>query len=348
MLHRTAIMNSWLRSNNDIVFNCDRAPLTGQLVTTISLGGQDNILEENIKENTGENNVIKQLGTISLDDRIVRLTTRNMTSEGVPKVKINNKELISLLKSHLQKCIRRGKSELAVKTAKHLLDLDAVNLLRRLPIIMPEDVMVLPQFDATVWLMMAFPFRGLMDEDRSWILGSVKRMADFEWQDVLYTEAPDGWMPDPENVHIGAIALRHAYGGNRGDMDMLRHVAYTWKQRHNNINNNKSNKIGKFAKQLQSVTMCIVPIQFNSVSQLLQSEFLLAGVDHHCTPITSLLPKSILNPRQMIWDCSSSINNRTRIDFSKNDKPYWTADEKEHITSAQERLLERMFPDTWL
>jgi hypothetical protein len=328
-MHRTATLNSWLRTNNDIVFNCDRDDLTGQLITTIITGDP--------REKLGK---VLQLGTISLSDRIVKITTRNLISEVNKVIPSNNKELVSLLKSHLQKCIRRGKSDLAVKTASHLLDLDAVNLLRRLPIIIPEDVMILPHFDATVWLMMAYPFRGLTNEDKTWVLGSVKRLADFEWVDTLYEEAPDGWMPDQEDDKIGAIALRHAFGGTRSDMDLLRHVAYTWKQRYS-----EKSKVGEFAKKLQSVTRCIVQIPLDTVKPLERSEFLLAAVDHHVTPITSLLPKSILNPRQMIWDCSSSINFRTRLDFSKKDKPYWSQEDKKHIIDAQERLLDRMFPD---
>ena len=46
------------------------------------------------------------------------------------------------LLSHLQKSIRRMDSVKSVKTAKHLIDLDIVSFLRRLPIIMLEDVSI--------------------------------------------------------------------------------------------------------------------------------------------------------------------------------------------------------------
>ena len=46
----------------------------------------------------------------------------------------------SFLISHLQKSIRKMHSEKALKIGKHIIDLDIVSLLRRLPIIMFEDV----------------------------------------------------------------------------------------------------------------------------------------------------------------------------------------------------------------
>jgi len=42
----------------------------------------------------------------------------------------------------LQKCIRRSLPDPAVRTARHLLELDPVKLLRRIPIIVVEDVAV--------------------------------------------------------------------------------------------------------------------------------------------------------------------------------------------------------------
>ena len=46
------------------------------------------------------------------------------------------------LSSHLQKCIRRMKDIKSVQTAKHFIDLDLISFLRRLPIIMLEDVTI--------------------------------------------------------------------------------------------------------------------------------------------------------------------------------------------------------------
>ena len=328
MSKKVAICNTWLRANNDILFHCDESPLTGQLRTRI--------LPMSSLAELGD---VTQVGTVALktDDRIIKLTTSTLNPGQITEPSIS-RELVSLLKSHLQKSVRRGKIELAVKTAMHLLDLDAINILRRLPIVMVEDVMFLEQFNATMWLMMAYPFRGLTTDDREWLLGTVDRMARVTWEDALYEEAPDDWVPDPADPCVGAIAMRRAYGGMFGDIDLLRHVAWTWRKRY------QERKPG-FALNLQRLSSCTVPVKLGSVKPLLRSEFLLAAVDHHCTPITALLPKSITNPRQMIWDCSSSINYRMRLDFSHHDKPYWTSAQQSAILEAQERLLENMFPD---
>ena len=65
---------------------------------------------------------------------------------------------ISFLKSLLQKAIRRSSPMHAVMAAVHMLlhnDADAMlQLLRRLSVIMLEDVMLLPSFPALVWLLM--------------------------------------------------------------------------------------------------------------------------------------------------------------------------------------------------
>ena len=59
---------------------------------------------------------------------------------------------VAFLKSHLQKCVRKGKACLAVATAKQLLKLDVQQFVRRLAIIMVEDVEFHPTiFGVLVW-----------------------------------------------------------------------------------------------------------------------------------------------------------------------------------------------------
>ena len=60
------------------------------------------------------------------------------------------------LLSHLQKCVRRMDDIKAVQTSKHLIDLDCNSFLRRLPIIMLEDVTLHESFPIIVWLMIAY------------------------------------------------------------------------------------------------------------------------------------------------------------------------------------------------
>ncbi|KCV70820.1 hypothetical protein H696_03177 [Fonticula alba] len=85
---------------------------------------------------------------------------------------------VSMLKSHLQKCVRRQRAGLAVQTAKHLATLDMSELLRRLPIIAVEDVAVHFQVPVVIWLMSAHSrgFR-LTGAQFDWVLGWVHLLA---------------------------------------------------------------------------------------------------------------------------------------------------------------------------
>ena len=59
------------------------------------------------------------------------------------------------LSSHLQKCIRRMDILRSIQTAKHFIDLDIQSFLRRLPIIMLEDVCIHNSFPILIWLMIS-------------------------------------------------------------------------------------------------------------------------------------------------------------------------------------------------
>ncbi len=61
----------------------------------------------------------------------------------------------SLLKSMMQKAIRRGKSVEALRLSVALADLSLMELLRRLPVIILEDVSLHPELPVLIWLMVA-------------------------------------------------------------------------------------------------------------------------------------------------------------------------------------------------
>ena len=63
----------------------------------------------------------------------------------------------SLLKSALQKNVRLGRAEPAVRVAAHLIRQgEAGELLRRLPVIALEDACLTPALPLAVWMMAAF------------------------------------------------------------------------------------------------------------------------------------------------------------------------------------------------
>jgi hypothetical protein len=80
----------------------------------------------------------------------------------------------SFLISHLQKSIRKMHHDKSIKIAKHIIDLDISSLLRRLPIIMFEDVIPHSSLPILIWLLIAsskgFEFKTVMIQ---WLLGVV-------------------------------------------------------------------------------------------------------------------------------------------------------------------------------
>src|SRR3990172_6996183 len=62
---------------------------------------------------------------------------------------------VGMMKSHLQKCLRRQATDLAVKSAYHLLKMEPAALFRRLTVIVLEDVFLLEGYGTLVWLSLA-------------------------------------------------------------------------------------------------------------------------------------------------------------------------------------------------
>ena len=131
---------------------------------------------------------------------------------------------VSVLKSNLQKCVRRRCVTEALATAKHLLYQDPNEMLRRLPIIMCEDAMLCPSlFCELVWLMAAVSkgYR-LNADDGGVVLRAVQTALDAPGRynlDVV-EQATEGTVEGSDATDV-AFRLRIAYGGMSGDGEML-------------------------------------------------------------------------------------------------------------------------------
>lgn len=62
---------------------------------------------------------------------------------------------VNLIKSHLQKCVRRQKPHHAVSSAKYFMQMDLIGFLRRITIIMIEDVGYQEFYSTLLWMMVA-------------------------------------------------------------------------------------------------------------------------------------------------------------------------------------------------
>lgn len=140
---------------------------------------------------------------------------------------------VPLLKSNLQKAVRRQKTNIALSSVKTLFHQggSALNeLLRRLPIIMLEDVEMHESFGVLIWLMIVMskncPIQKMYYD---YVLSVVQWMCEHPRKDYLKSiigldlksHCPKT-MKDVDFDVLCVLNLRENYGGMKGDMSMIR------------------------------------------------------------------------------------------------------------------------------
>ena len=156
---------------------------------------------------------------------------------------------VPVLKSLLQKSIRRRRPLPSVRIAMELADRALSELLRRLPIIVLEDAMLHPEFDFLVWLMMAqskdynIPIPMMVR-----VFQIIFEVASCPRNDPLPETATTTPTMTLQRLHgenhrgvdrrsshcdtlVWSILVRAAYGGMKGDIRMLRSYAHVWSDR---------------------------------------------------------------------------------------------------------------------
>ena len=188
-------------------------------------------------------------------------------------------ESIPLLKSNIQKCVRRLKPIKAVKSTYALMTLDMIQLLRRLPIIMIEDAMLHTSFTTLIWMMIGYDNNWeLSDNHVEWILGLVKMLCDIkvydipEHSDMNFVDTLDintdklNKLDKLEYSLVMSMLVRRCYGGMKGDVKMLDSFMYKWLNRFNEGKKCNNQKISYISN--------LTP--FN------KSDIELSAVDFHC------------------------------------------------------------------
>ncbi len=146
----------------------------------------------------------------------------------------------SVLKSGLQKAVRKCQPDNAIKIAKSFIALDATECLRRLPIITMEDVMLHPDMDKLVELYRSSSRKSfnLSDEDRNFVLRYVWEIANTEYRDDFWKNNADGRevpdltkLTDKQKSLSEQIEYRASAGGLAEDPPMLRHQLRGWQYR---------------------------------------------------------------------------------------------------------------------
>ena len=140
----------------------------------------------------------------------------------------------AVLKSVLQKSVRRRSPSCAVAAAAELARKDLPQLLRRLPIIIVEDANLVDcRFAAVVWMMMAdskgVDVLGVVGEGALMRVVWEVASAAFRRSRVEGKEggsyADEAKLEDAECALRAACLMREKYGGMKGDQEMLRAAA---------------------------------------------------------------------------------------------------------------------------
>lgn len=248
---------------------------------------------------------------------------------------------IHLLKSQLQKAIRRGLNDIAVKTALTMIKVDCEALLRRLMVIMIEDSTLHNSFGLLMWLYAAMTHNYKITEKQvSWILSLVNWLAlsqncithiDYKpisFPYLMYNVLHDDYPNDVKYV-LYAIMLRVSYGGMAWDMNMLLQVV-SW----------------CLNKKLTIDDTVFEIIDYKTIPQLKDTEILYFAVDYHCCKqlITMVRQqhKNYTNSQieKCVWECSSKINIRKETIIPEEEQELW-AKIGETIVSKQKELAKR-------
>ena len=243
---------------------------------------------------------------------------------------------IHFLKSHLQKCVRRKKTEKAIQTAKHLLTIDPVAFLRRLAIIFVEDVSPTNFYPTIIWLLVATSSKilTLSTNHKEWLLGAVYVACEAPYREYFpnkYQQRKNIFEETIENKKelepsifdlIMSLFLRISYGGMHGDMGMLKCHAETWLTRGKKDNENTEWK-SYYEQKVKTISWVVYPLEKN--------EWEYSAIDFHCFPkmldwLVEQFPDFQKEEiKEIIWKNRSSLNVR----------PFF------HKNSNQENIVEK-------
>lgn len=255
----------------------------------------------------------------------------------------DSRNLIPLLKSNLQKAVRRCRPDIAVPTARYLIEHDRVSFLRRLPIIVIEDVCLVDSFPLLIWFMIAAEKDYILTPcDINILLSIVRHLCEIrDFYDDSWTKTSASSVPDPTHeslVSFGteyrdillAIHYRSLYGGMKGDMRMLVHSIEYYKAH--------PREIKHWAWEPMKISLVEENLDLSSSSSMI--EILPEAIDFHPYPemIGFIYQKCVaseemlghtnysypaINPRtikETIWFAESGYNIRKPSTIENSEK----------------------------
>lgn len=230
------------------------------------------------------------------------------------------RENLSLLKSNLQKAIRRQNKTVALSTAlKMIYSGMTTEMIRRLTIITIEDVYINSYYPKLVWYYIALSTNNyiLNKDDVSFLLSYVRLLCDinitekcdFEDKHKMY------YVDDvKDNVYCLALYIRIQYGGFKGEINLINNLIYKILNHEIDICEDK-----------------MVTIREEDVNP--NCEILDCAIDHHCFPN---MPSKVLarineeydlteeDIKYYIFKYESSVNTREKNSWvHENELKIW-------------------------
>ena len=226
---------------------------------------------------------------INLDDQL-RVINRKPWDE--------KRALMNFLKSHLQKCMRRKKNIEALRTSYEMMLININELLRRVCIIIFEDIRLKNYYTTMVWLMAAVSkgyvlqsyqvnlelkfINDLCLEDRYTDLSELKNYDNHyktvDVRNLLLEIENNESLTNSQKSLIYSIGLRIGFGGRDGDMQMIFDYSLIWYNKFKLYNKEQveGNDVGK----MDIIKSKFVSIEFCQNNRFQKIEdFVYQGVD---------------------------------------------------------------------
>jgi hypothetical protein len=231
---------------------------------------------------------------------------------------------IPLLKSNLQKAVRRGRHSIAVSSALAMIQMEPMQFLRRLPIIYIEDVCLIDSFPIVVWLLMADSQYTLTNRDIYILLQIVYSLCTcskyFDDRDLMCkTEYTHEALENvDQHSHLLSLHYRRLYGGLKGDMQLLKNAIEFYIANPSAIVRYSFSSTPAFEIDANVVIMQEA-IDFHPFPAMLTSIHKMTGID-----------KQLI--KECIWFSESGYNNRKQYTIEMAEK---YREKKEYIAIAK-------------
>jgi hypothetical protein len=287
--------------------------------------GTEAYLTHKVKE-VEKKQELKEVGSVNCKEGIVKLMYNKPFMKNVNK-KLNgngngNEAIFPVLKSNLQKQVRRGYKE-AVSTAEAMMEMNEFELLRRLSIIAAEDVILCSEISNIVWLMTAVSKGFILNANmKKFVLNTVYNLTMYPTcrrLQILKNKEYNGLKEEltlndiltssfEKKELLAGIFFRYYFGGLSGDLPMLSRLCDDY------LVSSLEGKQGK--QELISINQkdlfVSLEILENPNSQLSICD---AAIDFHVYPKLLELIKEDTGYsseliKRCIWECSSRLNFR--------------------------------------